>query len=59
MSERATAFEIDGEVICAGCVAENEVSGFTRVQVADDATCEWCDAEHLSLMLALTWGWQQ
>lgn len=53
----AKAFEIDDEKICAGCVYENSVVGFTRVIVDDDALCEWCGANHKDLELAVRSQW--
>lgn len=53
----ARAFDVDGDIICAGCVIETETVGFTRVTVSDTATCEWCGANHASLMMALAGGW--
>lgn len=53
----AKAFDVDGDIVCAGCIIQTETTGFTRVQVAADATCDWCDAEHLSMMLAVRSNW--
>lgn len=53
----ARAFTVDGDTICAGCVIETQATGFTRVTVANTATCDWCDTEHGSLMAALAVRW--